>query len=106
MAAREPPLRDLACFHCQQSAEKYLKALLQESGSVVPRTHKLIDLLDLLLPHDPTLRTLRRALKSLTKFAVDFRYPGELATTRQLQSASRNAERVRSEIRSRLGLPT
>ena len=29
----KPPLNDLICFHCQQSAEKYLKALVQESGS-------------------------------------------------------------------------
>ena len=28
LAARTPPLIDLACFHCQQAAEKYLKALL------------------------------------------------------------------------------
>ena len=28
----KPPLNDLICFHCQQSAEKYLKALLQERG--------------------------------------------------------------------------
>jgi len=30
LARKTPPLRNLACFHCQQSAEKYLKALLQE----------------------------------------------------------------------------
>jgi tetratricopeptide (TPR) repeat protein len=45
-----PPLRDLACFPCQQAAEKYLKALLQELGAVVPKTHDLEELLDLVLP--------------------------------------------------------
>lgn len=35
---------DEVCFHCQQSAEKYLKALLQESGAVVPRTHLFVHL--------------------------------------------------------------
>jgi HEPN domain-containing protein len=30
LAAEKPPPRDIVCFHCQQAAEKYLKALLQE----------------------------------------------------------------------------
>jgi HEPN domain-containing protein len=35
---------DQICFHCQQCAEKYLKALLQELGLPVPRTHNLLTL--------------------------------------------------------------
>ena len=105
MAARTPPLRNAACFHCQQAAEKYLKALLQELGVAVPKTHDLEDLLDLLLPHDATLAPLRRSAQSLTKYAVEYRYPGLRASTRQMLSALRVAERVRTEIRTRLGLP-
>ena len=105
LAARSPPLRNVVCFHCQQAAEKYLKALLQELGRVVPRTHDLEDLLDLLLPHDATLAPLRRGLQSLTEYAVEFRYPGVRATTRRMQAALRHAERVRTELRARLGLP-
>src|SRR5262249_4311512 len=37
LAALPKPKRDAACFHCQQSVEKYLKALLQENGLAVPR---------------------------------------------------------------------
>src|SRR5262249_38340710 len=104
MSASTPPQRDLVCFHCQQAAEKYLKALLQELGDPVPRIHDLEELLDLMLVHDPTLKPLRRVLHSLTGYAVDYRYPGRRATTRQMQSALRNAERVRAELRPRLGL--
>jgi HEPN domain-containing protein len=93
------------CFHCQQAAEKYLKALLQEHGSVVPRTHDLDDLLDLLLPHDATLAPLRKALHSLTRYAVDYRYPDMQATTRQMNAALRHVARIRGEARTRLGLP-
>jgi HEPN domain-containing protein len=93
------------CFHCQQCAEKYLKALLQENGAHVPRTHDLQDLLDLLLPHDGTLAPLRRILRSLSRYAVEYRYPDLWATTRQMQSAHRHAGRVRRELRLRLGLP-
>jgi HEPN domain-containing protein len=93
------------CFHCQQAAEKYLKALLQERGAVVPRTHDLDRLLLSLLPQDAKLRPLRRGLRALTRYAVEYRYPYERATGRQMESALRVAERVRAEVRARLGLP-
>lgn len=105
LAAKRPPLRDLACFHCQQAAEKYLKALLQEKGVPVPKIHELESLLDLLLPHNATLAPLRRILQSLTQYAVDYRYPDMQATTRQMKAALRHIDRVRSEVRRRLGLP-
>jgi HEPN domain-containing protein len=104
LAARSPPLRDAACFHCQQSAEKYLKALLQEHVVMFPKTHDLEDLLDLLLPVDGTLAPLRRGLNSLTKFAVEYRYPGVRATKRRMEVALRRAERIREEVRKKLGL--
>src|SRR5262249_20151108 len=71
------PFPDAQCFHCQQSAEKYLKALLEERGLAVPRTHLLKDLLALLAPHHPALTGLRRGLTFLTRFAVVTRYPGD-----------------------------
>lgn len=40
-----PPRHDAVCFHCQQSAEKYLKALLQDAGIKVAKTHNLVALL-------------------------------------------------------------
>ena len=99
------PLHDLICFHCQQSAEKYLKALLIELGVPFPRTHRLDDLLLLLLPHDASLGKLRRALVTLARFAVDYRYPDENATKREAVAALRQAKKIREQIRSRLGLP-
>jgi HEPN domain-containing protein len=105
LAAQTPPPRNAVCFHGQQAAEKFLKALLQELGAAGPKTHDLEDLLDSLLPHDATLAPLRRRVASLSKYAVEYRYPGLRATTRQMQSALRIADRVRTELRARLGLP-
>jgi HEPN domain-containing protein len=99
-----PPAHDGICYHCQQLAEKYLKALLQEWGVLPPRTHNLIVLLGLLQPRDPTLGTLKRELKSLARYAVDIRYPNGSTRKRQAQAAIRHAEKVRQEIRARLGL--
>ena len=98
------PFRDELCFHCQQSAEKYLKALWEELGQTVPKTHDLIALLNLLLPYHRRLFRLRRGLGFLTDFAVDIRYPGDNATKRQAISALRWAGQVRDACRTLLGL--
>ena len=95
---------DQVCFHCQQAAEKYLKALLQELGIGVPRTHLLDDLATLLAPHHAEMRSLRRGAKFLTRFAVGTRYPGASANRRQAEAALRQAERVRKTARRLLGL--
>ncbi len=105
LAATKLPLHDLICFHCQQAAEKYLKALVQELSLVVPHTHNLEDLLVLLVPHDAALRKLRRALVSLSRYAVDVRYPDDNASKREAVAALRHAGRVRHELRARLRLP-
>jgi HEPN domain-containing protein len=95
---------DERCFHCQQSAEKFLKAILEELGQPVPKTHDLVRLVRLLLPQYPTLRGLLRGLEFLTDFAVDTRYPGDNATKRQATSAERWAGKVREACRQILGI--
>ena len=99
------PFHDERCFHCQQSAEKYFKALLEELGLAIPKTHNLVALLPLLRPHYASVRALRRGADFLTRFAVDTRYPGDRASKRQAASALRWAGRVRGECRRILGLP-
>jgi HEPN domain-containing protein len=77
--ARKAPNYDAACFHAQQCAEKYLKAILQEQDIVFGKTHNLPALLELILPTDPSWEMLRLHLQALNTFAVDIRYPGEFA---------------------------
>jgi HEPN domain-containing protein len=95
---------DEQCFHCQQSAEKYLKALLDDLALPVPRTHVLKDVWAPLVSHHPSLKGFRRGLTFLTRFAVDTRYPGDSASKRQAASALRWAGRVRDACRVILGL--
>lgn len=76
-------------------------ATTRPRGAKDPRAASL---LNLLVPLDPTLRPLRRILRSLERYAVDYRYPDENATSRQMRAALRHAERVRAEVRTRLGL--
>ena len=104
LARESESFHDQLCFHCQQSAEKYLKALLQELGRPIPRTHILRDLVNLLLSDHAELRSLQRGVKFLTRFAVETRYPGESASKRQTVAALRWAGRVRAIARTLLGI--
>lgn len=99
-------MNDAVCFHCQQAAEKYLKALLQELGLVIPKTHDLDDLLQRVLPHHPKLSSLHRFIDRLSQYAVDYRYPGFSATSRQTRAAMRWMQLARKQIRAELGLRT
>ena len=40
LRARKNPNYDAACFHAQQCAEKYLKAILQEQSMISAVTHR------------------------------------------------------------------
>jgi HEPN domain-containing protein len=106
LARYKEPWHDQLCFHCQQSAEKYLKALLQEQGQPVPRTHNLLALRTSLLPSHSVLRRFRRGLEFLSRFAIGPRYPSYDATRRQARAALRWAGEVRAACRTLLRLPT
>jgi len=103
--ARKAPNYDAVCFHGQQCTEKYLKAYLQERGQRFPPVHDLIELLELCLPYDGTFELQRDLLKDLTKYAVEFRYPGELATRDDARASLKAMKVVRAFMRQKLGLP-
>jgi HEPN domain-containing protein len=94
----------VVCFLCQQCAEKYLKALLEELALAIPKTHDLDTVLTLLLVQHSSLQPLRRGLIFLAGFAVDIRYPGDNASKRQAVSALRWTDRVRTAARALLGI--
>jgi HEPN domain-containing protein len=101
--ARKSPNYDAACFHAQQCAEKYLKALLQERGIEFDKTHDLIRLANL-MKQPIGLAGLRQKLAMLSAAAVEFRYPGEMATREIAMEAIRTCKAVRTEARNQLSL--
>ena len=105
LRARKAPNYDLACFCAQQCGEKYLKALLQETGRRVPRTHDLIQLVDLMLTDFAELALLSPRLKALTPFAITFRYPGSSASKNLARQAYLDCELIRESVRGLLKLP-
>ncbi|MFM2167486.1 MAG: hypothetical protein RIS79_1857 [Verrucomicrobiota bacterium] len=101
---RKIPVHDHACFHFQQSAEKYLKARLEEANLHFPKTHDLEELVRLCLGIEPLWSSLLSAGKRLTKFGVRFRYPGSEATAAEMKTSHQDAKAIRAEARAALGL--
>lgn len=100
---RRGPSYDVACFHAQQCAEKYLKALLIHHQIPFRPIHDLEVLLELALPINSDLEHIRDPLLLLNDYAVDIRYPGEAATKEEAQDAVRAMRIVRDQIRQQIG---
>lgn len=65
------------CFHCQQAAEKALKAVIAADHVVPPKTHDIASLVRTLAARGNILDArLRAPAYSLTSYAIDLRYPG------------------------------
>lgn len=79
LKAGRPKVHDAICFHCQQCAEKYLKALLHERKKRIPYIHNCEELVDLLAVDDKSLLELQIPAAGLAQYAVEFRYPGRNA---------------------------
>jgi HEPN domain-containing protein/predicted nucleotidyltransferase len=94
-AAGDQAVWSAICFHGQQAAEKYLKALLIQRGVRPPRTHKLDTIVDRLRAVGYTLPDLSAECELLKGYSVTVRYPEHMplpdaATGRRtLQAAKR-----------------
>lgn len=94
---------DTVCFHAQQGAEKYIKAVLTARQIEFPRTHDLLELA-WLLPEEIGLRAEIVSLSELNRYAVEARYPGEWdpIAREDANEALSTARRVRGVLRSHL----
>ena len=70
-----PPFYDVAVYHCQQAAEKAIKAFLVHRGKAYERTHDIEVLTDLAYEFDPNFGALADAADALTPYATRYRYP-------------------------------
>lgn len=82
-----PPLLDTAAYHCQQAAEKALKAFLTLHDIPFHKTHLLSPLVAQCVQIDPDFDVLADAAETLTPFATAFRYPGVLIEPEQADVA-------------------
>jgi HEPN domain-containing protein len=97
-AAHRTDLLDTAVYHCQQTAEKALKAFLVSAGLSMPKTHDVGRLVQLASAHDAQMAQLQAMADSLTPFATEFRYPADdeapMPTLQQANQALASARRI------------
>lgn len=101
---RKEPLTYIVCYHAQQCAEKYLKALLIAATHPFPRSHDLVMLNDLCAQAGILVELDRTRLALLTDHAIRTRYPGDDPIVEEARSALETAKAVRRFARKFLGL--
>ena len=101
---RKQPLTSGACFHAQQCAEKYMKALLISKSADFPKTHDLLLLNNLCSINGILFEIDPKHLNTLTDYAVRTRYPGNDPTAEDAKEAIELAKLVRNFARKFLGM--
>ncbi len=94
-----------SCFHAQQLAEKFMKALLTLRQVEFSKTYSIRELLELIHTFDENTAVKLQSAVSLTPYGVEARYPGDapeptLAETKKALALARLVEdAVRKLIR-------
>lgn len=69
---------EIICYHCEQAAEKFLKAVLIYHGMEAPKTHDLVLLCKLCVQLDQSWEQLIDACVGLSPYGVQVRYPSDM----------------------------
>lgn len=93
-----PEYFDTIAFHCQQSVEKYLKAILLFYQIEFLRSHDLIYLLELLSRRIEIDESKFKKAFLLNNFGVQIRYPNKIIrlTKEELETAIQISEEFRA----------
>ncbi|MBI2440704.1 MAG: HEPN domain-containing protein [Lentisphaerae bacterium] len=99
-----PPLIEDALFHCQQAAEKAMKAFLTAHDTLFSKTHDLDELAMACEEIDASLKEALGPARNLSIFAWEFRYPGDnvIPSEKEAYDAIVTAERVVMAVHQRL----
>lgn len=90
---------EIICYHCQQSAEKYLKGYLVLFGQNPPKIHDLDELCKLAMKLSYTFIDIADQCSDLTAYGVQPRYPMELMLEEQdMQQALNSAKVIRDFV--------
>jgi HEPN domain-containing protein len=101
---RRKPFYYIVCFHTQQCAEKYLKALLVQRGKEFPKVHDLVKIKSLCENAGFLVPVSDQLLQNLTMYAAEIRYPGVPASKEDAKEAIAIAKQVRHFVRKLLGM--
>ena len=102
LAMRPQPV-EIICYHCQQSAEKYLKAFLALQGAFITKTHDLNALNKSCSNYDASFVEITEACLGLTDYGVQSRYPFQLELSEvDISVAMQNARLIAVFVEARL----
>lgn len=92
------------CFHCQQAAEKYLKAYLVFLGASFAKTHEIGELITKCEERDREISALKEEADKLTDYAIEVRYPEEWfePTLEEAKDAFEMAKKIKEFISNRI----
>ena len=94
-----PVPAEIICYHCQQSAEKYLKGYLVLHGINPPKIHDLNELRKLCSDLSDTFKKIADQCSDLTAYGVQPRYPMELMLEeRDMRQALSSAKAIRDFV--------
>ncbi|TEB04184.1 HEPN domain protein [Pelotomaculum schinkii] len=90
---------EIICYHCQQSAEKYLKGYLVLCGQNPPKIHDLDELCKLCTRLSETFKNIADNCSDLTAYGVHSRYPMEMMLEEQdMWQALNSAKAIRDFV--------
>jgi HEPN domain-containing protein len=90
---------EIICYHCQQSAEKYLKGYIALNGGEIVKTHDLTILNKICIGYDQELQLIRDDCVELVDYGVQVRYPVETELEEQdMKKAIESAETIQKFI--------
>lgn len=96
---------EIICYHCQQSAEKYLKGFLALNEHEIIKTHDLVLLNQLCFKYDKEFKSIEEECLRLTDYAVNVRYPYPMDLNEtDMKLAIKDAEKIKDFIVNKIEL--
>ena len=94
---------EIICYHCQQSAEKFLKGYLAEKSHKTIKTHDLILLNNLCKKFNDEFKLVEEECLRLTDYGVNIRYPYPLdLNIDDMKLAIKDAEKIGDFVQKEL----
>ena len=107
LATFHPPKIEIICYHCQQSAEKMLKAFLVNVGIIPPKVHDLEEIRNKCEVVDGSFSLLSSESVRLNDYSSQPRYPFGLEISEDdMRLAIKDSERIRNFIKEKILLKT
>lgn len=96
---KRPIPLEIICYHCQQSAEKYLKGYILLKGEKIQKTHDLIFLNNICKKYNEIFNKIEEECIELVDYGVEVRYPLNIHIEEyDVKSALTSAKKIKKII--------